>query len=154
MFIVSFIIFFITSALWILNLWYCKLLWRSCGAVVVCCNSGCGSNLIGKYVYLSKINKSAFSRQRKLSVKTLRYPLFAEFWSNCVLSGRSQTPRFIPIPEWINGNTNLNKYYSFISFISPSGIEPTTNRFYNHTFRPCARTGLMYSYNSPKFILR
>ena len=54
-------------------------------------------------------------RQREPSVKTLRSPLSAEFWSHCVLSGRTQR-RAVSTPERRNGNINLSKY-----FISSSG---------------------------------
>ena len=46
----------------------------------------------------------------------------------------AELTRFTSTPE--RRNENINKY-----FISSSGIEPTTSRFYSHTLRPCAITG-------------
>ena len=35
------------------------------------------------------VSRAQQSRQRKLSVKTLRSPLYAEFWEQCLLSGEA-----------------------------------------------------------------
>ena len=39
---------------------------------------------------LHAVSRTLQDRQRELSVKTLGYPLYTEFWRHCVLSGRTQ----------------------------------------------------------------
>ena len=65
---------------------------------------------------LHTVSRTQQGRQREPSVKTLCFPLFAEFWRHCVLSGRTQRRALPATPERRNRNINLSKY-----FISSSG---------------------------------
>ena len=64
---------------------------------------------------LHAVFRTQQSRQREPSVRTLRSPLFAEFWRLCLLRGGTQRRAFASKPEQRNGNINLNKYFIFTS---------------------------------------
>ena len=59
---------------------------------------------------LHAVSRTQQGRQREPSVKTLRSPLFAEFWRHCVLSGRTQRRKL-----YINSKFNIHT--SNISFV-------------------------------------
>ena len=88
---------------------------------------------------LHAVSRTQQGRQRELSVKTLRPPLSAKFWSNCVLSGGTQRLAFASTPEQTNENISVNKY------VISSDEDRTHNQsVYTHTFCPCATTGFLY----------
>ena len=48
---------------------------------------------------LHAVSRTKQGRQREFSVKTLRFPMSAEFWRHCVLSGRYQRRAFASTTE-------------------------------------------------------
>ena len=65
----------------------------------------------------------------KLKYKDTSFPTFCRILEALRVEWQNLMPRFGLTTEPRNGNINLTKY-----FISLSGIEPTTNRFYCHIF--------------------
>ena len=51
---------------------------------------------------LYAVSRTQQDRQEEPSVKTLRYPLSAEYWRHCMFSGGTQRPLFASIPENIS----------------------------------------------------
>ena len=81
------------------------------------------------------VSRTQQGRQREPSINTLRSPLSAKFWRHCMLSGgpqRRTSPRH---------QSEELKIQMFL--LSRVGIEPTTSRFYSHTFCLCATTNLL-----------
>ena len=70
-----------------------------------------------KYIYLKlnqlhAVSRTQQGRQREPSVKSLRYPLSAEFWRHCVLNGRNQLRALSRHQSEENENINLSKFSS------------------------------------------
>ena len=68
------------------------------------------TNFKSKSNQLHAVSRAQQGRQKDPSVKTLRSPLFAEFWRQCVLSGRTQPPTLC-----LNTSAKTWKYKYFIS---------------------------------------
>ena len=79
------------------------------------------------------VSRTQQGRQREPRGCLNPVPYFPRILEALRVEWRNSTPRFASTPQRRNENINVNKY-----FMSSSGIELTTSRFYIHTLCPCA----------------